>query len=135
MNGILVTALPIVSLGVTVVLGLLVIHLWRVSTRLRSEMRFVQVAISAFGNDIAGLCQAGVCQDNRISDQGQQLQKLAERMHDLGRQDPAGQSFHAAIAAARKGADVQVLIGQYGITRDAAELLIRLHGSALGCEV
>lgn len=134
MNGMFVNSLLMVSLGVTVVLGLLVIHLWRVSTRLRNEMRFAQVAINAFGNDIAGLCQAGVCQDNRISEHGQQLQKLVERMEDLGHQDQAGQSFHAAIAAARKGADVQVLIEQHGITRGAAELLIRLHGSALGCE-
>ncbi|MCI0667189.1 MAG: DUF2802 domain-containing protein [Methylococcaceae bacterium] len=125
-------ALLMVTLGVTGMLGILVIYLWREAVRLRDAMRSVQVAVNAFGNDIAGLCQAGVCQDSRISDQGRQLQKLVERIEDLGHQDQAGRSFHAAIAAARRGADVQVLTEQCGITRDAAELLVRLHGSASG---
>jgi hypothetical protein len=134
MNGMLVNALLMLSVAVTVALAVLVAYLWRVSTRLHNEMRIVQGVVHAFGNDIAGLCQAGVRQDHRISDHGRQLQQLVKRMEDLGHQDQTGRSFHAAIAAARKGADAQALIEHYGVTRDAAELLIRLHGSALGCE-
>lgn len=134
MNGMFLDALLIVWLSVTVIFGLLVFHLWRVSRRLRNELRSVKIAVNTFGNDIAALCQAGVCQDDRISEQGRTLQRLVERIEDLGDRDPSGRSFHAAIAAARKGADVQDLIDRHGITRDAAELLIRLHGPALGCE-
>jgi Protein of unknown function (DUF2802) len=132
MNGMGVNALFLGIIGVALLLSLLVFHLWRVSNQLRNEMKTVKVAMNAFGNDIAGLCLAEVYQDDKISDHGQLLQKLEQRIEDLSHQDQSSRSFHAAIAAARKGADVKVLTGEYGLTRDAAELLVRLHGFELG---
>ena len=93
-----------------------------------------RAAMDVIGNDMAGLCQAGLSQDNQISEHARQLNRLVERIEDLGRQDQGSPSFHAAISAVRKGADAESLVERYGITRDAAELLIRLHGSAYECE-
>lgn len=130
MNELVVNTLLLITGSATVVLSLLVFHLWRVSFQLREDFRSLAGAVSAFGSDIAGLCQAGVCQDGRISTHSRQLQELVDKIEVISYQDQSGQSFHAAISAARKGADVQSLIERYGLTRDEAELLIRLHGSA-----
>ena len=116
------------------VLSLTIIRLWLETTRLRKEINSLKTAMDVIGNEMAALCQAGISQDNQISEHGRQLNRLVERFEHFGRQDQESPSFHAAISAVRKGADAKSLVERYGITRDAAELLIRLHGSAYECE-
>ncbi len=133
MDGLLLNALLIGIVGVTVLIAILAVHLWRVSIRLRSELHGLKIATKSFGNDLAALRRSGVCRDDKISDHSRLLRQLEERLQDLGHYDKANQAFHAAISAARRGADVAMLVEAYGLNRDAAELLVRLHGTELGC--
>lgn len=109
-------------------LGVGVFRLWRSYNALTNEMRSVKTAMTAFGNDIAGLCLAEVRQDDKLNDARERLHLLEERLNDLKYSDKSSQTFHAAIVAARKGADAALLVEEYGLNRGAAELLVRLHG-------
>ncbi|MGR9107125.1 MAG: DUF2802 domain-containing protein [Gammaproteobacteria bacterium] len=121
-------------LGISGLLVLGLVRLWRSISRLREELQSARNAIDALGNDLAALCEAGARQERKISDHDCKLQEIAEWIENLDHQDRSDRSYHGAILAVRKGAQVQDLVARYGVTRDAAELLVQLHGSTLESE-
>ena len=52
---------------------------------------------------------------------------LAERLDNIEEEEFSNQSYHSAIQKVKNGTTVHKLIGECGLARDEAELLIRLH--------
>lgn len=92
-----------------------------------AELRALQ---SGQDQDLRGLGAAGLQQDLRILEQDTRLRELIEKMETLHSENGAHQPYHAAIERARRGADAEELVAEFGLSLSEADLLARLHGKA-----
>ncbi|MGR9046709.1 MAG: DUF2802 domain-containing protein [Gammaproteobacteria bacterium] len=113
---------------VLVVIWLTVEHL-----KLKREFRILAEHVNNHNRDIAGLCSAAVTVDSRLTGADDLLKNLAEKLSDYEHKEEADQPYHNVIQRVRQGADVAELIQKFGLSRDEAVLLIRLHGDQTQC--
>jgi len=126
---------------------LLIVLLWliREHRNLKRQCQALSEQIQRGSIDVAGLCSAAVAVDRRLAASESRLEDLIGFVGDLAAQpkpqpdapvaervpihDPApAQGYDQVIEKIRRGADVEELVKNCGLTRDEAMLLVRLHG-------
>ncbi|PKM11700.1 MAG: DUF2802 domain-containing protein [Gammaproteobacteria bacterium HGW-Gammaproteobacteria-3] len=138
MSDYLLTGFAALMVMLVLVVWLLIDHI-----RLKRRYRILAEHVNNHNRDIAGLCTAAVTVDSRLSGADDVLQSLSAKLADYDIReeleqivredkpesgDDAEPSYQNAIARARAGADAAELMQRFGLSRDEAALLIRLHG-------
>ncbi len=111
-----------------ILLGMLV---WLVLEHRKLKQSFIRLSdnVQRNNNDIAGICLAAVSVDDRILDNGRQLELVTEKLADSEQNEQQfNHPYSSAIQRIRHGANIEELIEQCSLSREEAELLIRLHG-------
>lgn len=112
--------------------------LLRQHRQLRDDYRRLDAQMQRIGDDVAGLCSAAVTIDQRVNTLASSHQQITGRVDALGRQaiatppektesDQLG-GYQLAIQKIKLGANEEELVKSCGLTRDEAQLLLRLHG-------
>ena len=125
MNNILLISLIVITFILVVAL------VWVVLEQKKLKQDYVQLShnIERNNKDIAGLCSAAVSVDNRISENNEQLKAVVEQAVEVEQDEQQlNQSYGSAIQRVRNGEGVEELVHHCGLSREEAELLIRLHG-------
>lgn len=122
------------SLLLIVLVVVVLVLVWVVIEQRKLKEIFTRLSnnVERNNNDIAGLCSAAVSVDNRISENNEQLKDIlveAETVDFEQYNQQNGEPYFNAIRGAKDGANVEELVQQYGLSRDEAKLLVRLHGS------
>lgn len=125
-----------VSLGIALGTFLLCLGIWRYVHRLGTLRQHTQLQLDALQKDVRALCTGGAVQGEHITRLEQQLRRLSAR-HDQAelRSDTGEQPYTYAIRLAQQGADAAQLVTTCPLTREEAELLVRLHGRKLTKEI
>jgi hypothetical protein len=127
------------GLAALIVIFALVVWLIIEHVKLKRQFRILADHVNNHNRDIAGLCSAAVTVDTRLTGADDLLKTLAEKLSDYELKEEADQTYsadqpyHNVIQRVRQGADVAELMQQFGLSRDEAVLLIRLHGAQSKC--
>ncbi len=129
MNEILLTSILLALIVITVILIKLLINY----ARLAQSYKALEETMQRNNEDIAGLSAAGVKVDERLNEiyQNQQhfnvkLSQVEEMSANVG---GATQANHKIIQRINQGAGVEELMVECGVTRDEAELFLKMHRS------
>ncbi len=99
--------------------------------KLKLQITTLSEEVERNNKDIAGLCSAAVSVDNRLIDSRDQLKEIVNKVADFKQyEQQTEQPYQDAIQRIRKGADVEELTKQCGLSQDEAVLLVRLHGGS-----
>ena len=105
--------------------------------KLKQAYDCLSAAFDSKTSELAALCSAALIQDQRIYNLEEKLRMAieVEGEQDYGEAeidlDPSGEdSYQSAIQGIKQGVDAQQLVDQWGMSRDEADLLVRLHGGA-----
>lgn len=118
--------------GLAAILGVMLIFLlWLTMDHLKLKRNYRALAehLNNHNKDIVGLCTASVGVDSRLAEANAMINELSEKIADFEQREEEAKPYHAIIQKVRSGADVAELTQKFGISRDEAVLLIRLHGS------
>lgn len=96
--------------------------------RRRRERREQEAALSAMQADLSALCAGSAGFADRLARLEQQVRGLLERQEQLELHASGDRTYAQAIQMVHKGADVQTLIGTFGLNPREADLLVRMHG-------
>ncbi|MBE0437501.1 MAG: DUF2802 domain-containing protein [Methylomicrobium sp.] len=124
MNEILYAGLAVLSVMSILLVWLTVDHI-----KLKRNYRALAEHLNNHNLDIVGLCSASVGVDNRLAETAELLKELNKKINDFEQREEEAKPYHAIIQKVRSGADAAELIQKFGISRDEAVLLIRLHGA------
>ncbi|WP_404356817.1 DUF2802 domain-containing protein [Methylotuvimicrobium sp. KM1] len=124
MNEILYAGLAVLSVMSILLVWLTVDHI-----KLKRNYRALAKHLNNHNLDIVGLCSASVGVDNRLAETAELLKELTEKINDFEQREEEAKPYRAIIQKVRSGADAAELIQKFGISRDEAVLLIRLHGA------
>lgn len=116
------------GLAVMCVISILLVWLTFDHIKLKRRYRALAEHLNNHNLDIVGLCSASVGVDNRLAETAELLKELTEKIDDFEQREEESKPYHAIIQKVRSGADVAELTQEFGISRDEALLLIRLHG-------
>ncbi|ANE54189.1 MULTISPECIES: DUF2802 domain-containing protein [Methylomonas] len=107
--------------------------------RLERELKVLEERLQRSNEDLAGLCSAAVAVDRRLAANDNRLNTIADRVnrpiqaaapqpHPVQDDPVPAQGYEDVIQKIRRGADIDELVRDCGLTRDEALLLMRLHG-------
>ncbi|MCQ8182880.1 DUF2802 domain-containing protein [Methylomonas sp. SURF-1] len=107
--------------------------------RLERELKLLEERVQRSNEDLAGLCSAAVAVDRRLAANDNRLNTIADRVsrpvqasapqpHPIQEEPTPAQGYEDVIQKIRRGADIDELVRDCGLTRDEALLLMRLHG-------
>jgi hypothetical protein len=128
----LLLALVFVETVALAAMAIALLRLWRVQSRLRAEQEALVGKIAAQTDDLSGLCAAAVSLDKRVQRHEQRLGELHGWLEDRKTEERLNQPYHLPIDLIRRGADASRLVAECGISREEANLLLRLHGGTDG---
>lgn len=118
--------------GLAAILGVMLIFLlWLTMDHLKLKRNYRALAehLNNHNKDIVSLCTASVSVDSRLAEADAMIDELSEKIADFEEREEEAKPYHAIIQKVRSGADVAELTQKFGISRDEAVLLIRLHGA------
>lgn len=118
--------------GLAAILGVMLIFLlWLTMDHLKLKRNYRALAehLNNHNKDIVSLCTASVSVDSRLAEADAMIDELSEKIADFEQREEEAKPYHAIIQKVRSGADVTELTQKFGISRDEAVLLIRLHGA------
>ncbi|MCK5829991.1 MAG: DUF2802 domain-containing protein [Methylococcales bacterium] len=96
--------------------------------KLRQDYEQLTHSVDRINKDIIGLCSAAISVDNRISENNEQLKTIFQKADEVDQNGHQyNQPYDSAIQRVRNGESIEELILHCGLSRDEAELLIRLH--------
>ncbi|TPQ25031.1 DUF2802 domain-containing protein [Methylomonas sp. EFPC3] len=109
--------------------------------RLEQELKLLQERLQRSNEDLAGLCSAAVAVDRRLAANDNRLDTIADRVnrpapaapyqhHSVQDEPASAQGYEDVIQKIRRGAEIDELVRDCGLTRDEALLLMRLHGGS-----
>jgi len=85
--------------------------------------------IESIHQDLAILCSTAVQIDDCLSQRGEQLNELNEALNNIQEGEKEVSSpYQLIIQKVQSGINEQELVKEYGLSRDEAALLIKLHG-------
>jgi len=85
--------------------------------------------IESINHDLASLCSIAVQVDDRLSHSAEQLSKLNDALNNIQEvKKEAASPYQLIIQKVQSGINEQDLVKEYGLSRDEAALLIKLHG-------
>jgi flagellar biosynthesis/type III secretory pathway M-ring protein FliF/YscJ len=122
-------------LWVAVVFLLLVVVLLWVFNFRREQQRQEELAqhkreIETLKQTVGALCSSAVGVDKRVNRLERQGRDLEERQESMEQHTQYGEPPYAdAIRMVREGAGPEQLVNELGISRDAADLIIMMHGA------
>ncbi|MET0064948.1 MAG: DUF2802 domain-containing protein [Candidatus Thiodiazotropha sp.] len=124
--------LPLLTL---ILIGALVV-LYRALKQSREQIDRQNREVATLKQTVAALCSSAVGVDrrvNRLERQGRDLEERQDSMEQTSQQgDPP---YSDAIRMVQAGATPQQLVEELGISRDAADLILMIHGGARHEEV
>ncbi len=130
--------LAIAIVGAVVIIAAILLWQIRELKRLKQDYRLLADQLHSNKEDVAGLCSAAVAVDQHLAAHDVQLNGLlnlasTSKPIEAGgaaaaKSDQEPQEYEMAIQKIRRGAGVDELVRECGLTRDEAVLLIRLHG-------
>lgn len=118
--------LLVISMIITVVIVATIIWLIFEHKKLKKKFGLLNSCVERNNKDLAGLCAAAVIVDKRLSESGNQLNDTVEKRTVP---EPQEQPYRNAIQLILEGANTEDLMQQIALSRDEADLLIRLHGN------
>ncbi len=129
-----------VLVAVVVLMLAIAMYLLREQRKLRQALQSLELRIQRSNEDVAGLCSAAVAVDRRLAASDSRLNSIADQVVNTQRQPqpiaapiideppiPA-QGYENVIQSIRRGVGIEELVRDFGLTRDEAVLLMRLHG-------
>lgn len=123
--------------GTVVLVAVVLIWLLRQQHKLKQDYRLLAEQVQRNNEDVAGLCSAAVAVDQHLAANEARLEGLIDSINAYRAPQPVSvassiedqpQGYDDAIQKIRRGAGVDELVKDCGLTRDEAVLLIRLHG-------
>lgn len=123
--------------GTVVLVAVVLIWLLRQQHKLKQDYRLLAEQLQRNNEDVAGLCSAAVAVDQHLAANEARLEGLIDSINAYRAPKPVSvassiedqpQGYDDAIQKIRRGAGVDELVKDCGLTRDEAVLLIRLHG-------
>ncbi len=130
--------LLVVVAGTLVLFAGVLVWLLREHRKLKEDYRLLTDQVQSHKEDVAGLCAAAVVVDQRLAASDARLNDVLDITHAAPpslpqpsspiHDDQQPQGYDTAIQKIRRGAGVDELVKDCGLTRDEAVLLIRLHG-------
>ncbi len=121
-------ALFILLLGL-ISLALALSSLARAVKNLKSDTLALAKTVVRQQNDMAGLCSAAIVIDERLIEHDGHLSRLVADIEAANGQREANRSYYLAIDKIKKGANVEELVSECGLSLAEAALLLRLHGA------
>jgi hypothetical protein len=119
-------------LGLTGAIALLVITvlIWLIRERVKfkKEWQALTNNISQNNRDIMGLYSAAITIDARLAEHESTLNSIQAKIAEFKQAEPAAHPYRSAIQKVQGGAGVAEVMQNFGLSRDEAALLIRLHG-------
>lgn len=118
---------------VVVVFGLAIVVAWLAKQvlTLRRQLAESQRLAEDQARDMAGLCAAGITQYRRQSGIEDRISKLERRsVENPARSGALIKPLDSAVEQARRGADTASLCADFGLAREEAALLVRMHGTS-----
>lgn len=117
--------------GMALVSVLLVLQVWLMidHIKLKRNYRSLTEHLNNHNLDIVGLCTTSVNLENRLAEATQFINELTEKIRHFEQREEEAKPYHAVIQMVKSGAEVSELTQKFGISRDEAVLLIRLHGA------
>jgi hypothetical protein len=115
------------------ILLLLMIAQWvlqrRAESRQRESLAQYKRDIDTLKQTVGALCSSAVGVDRRVNRLEQMGRDLEERQETIEQHSQQGDPpYSDAIRRVQEGAGVEELISELGISRDAADLIIMMHG-------
>ncbi|MGD9164859.1 MAG: DUF2802 domain-containing protein, partial [Chromatiales bacterium] len=112
----------------TVLIAQLVLQ-FRAEFRRREDLAQYKRDIDTLKQTVGALCSSAVGVDKRVNRLEQQGRDLEERQESIEQHSQYGDPpYSDAIRMVREGAGADELIEELGISRDAADLIIMMHG-------
>ena len=108
----------------------IVLFIWliREHFKFKKELQVLSGYASRNDRDITGLCSAAITIDERLTAYEVILKELQTKATEIKPAESAEQPYRNAIQKVQSGANVAELMQNFGLSRDEATLLIRLHG-------
>ena len=124
---------PLIWVLWLLLLSLLVVVLWIVHLRSQSQQRQELAQnkrdIETLKQTVAALCSSAVGVDKRVNRLERQGRDLEERQEHIEQQSQSDEPpYTDAIRMVQDGAGPEQLVSELGISRDAADLIIMMHG-------
>jgi hypothetical protein len=105
---------------------------WRAESQRRENLVQYKRDIDTLKQTVGALCSSAVGVDkrvNRLEQKGRDLEERQESIEQHGQHGQQGEPpYSDAIRMVQQGAGANELIEELGISRDAADLIIMLHG-------
>ncbi|RME32646.1 MAG: DUF2802 domain-containing protein [Gammaproteobacteria bacterium] len=98
-----------------------IVHLQRAITRREQHLRLLRQEFAALLD-----CSRGLA--NQLGHQQLQLRQVNHRQQQLELNEGGEGHVREAVTLVRRGAGVEELVGDCGLSRSEAELVLRLHG-------
>ncbi|MGZ5531550.1 MAG: DUF2802 domain-containing protein [Methylomonas sp.] len=128
--------------GTVILVVAVLVWLLREHKKLKHNYRLLAEQLQRNKEDVAGLCAAAVVVDQHLIDNDERVNAIWEsiNVHKSTQQlanpqpfsspsrDDQSQGYDEAILKIRRGASIDELVRDCGLTRDEAVLLVRLHG-------
>ncbi len=118
-----------VLIVVMVVLSIALLWLLIEQRHIKRINKHLVEQIEGINQDLASLCAAAVHVDDRLSQSGEQLSELNKvlaHIQEVKKEDAS--PYQLIIQKVQSGVNEQELVKEYGLSRDEAALLIKLHG-------
>lgn len=126
-----------VLVAVVVLVLAILLRLQRDQQKLKQAFQSLEARMQRSNEDVAGLCSAAVAVDRRLAANDSRLNGIADQIVNTQRQPVAtsipdepvpAHGYEDVIQKIRRGVGVEELVREFGLTRDEAVLLMRLHG-------
>lgn len=119
----------IAILALTILLILLWVLQMRAESQRRETLALYRRDIDTLKQTVGALCSSAVGVDKRVNRLEQMGRDLEERQESIEQQSQTGDPpYSDAIRMVQEGAVADDLIAELGISRDAADLIIMMHG-------
>ncbi|MEJ2592115.1 MAG: DUF2802 domain-containing protein [Candidatus Thiodiazotropha sp.] len=106
-----------------------VFNIWRERQR-QEQLAQHKREIETLKQTVGALCSSAVGVDKRVNRLERQGRDLEERQESMAQNAQYGDPPYAdAIRMVREGAGPEQLVNELGISRDAADLIIMMHGA------
>ena len=118
-----------VLLPLAVLLAAFLVYLFFIERQRRDLMAQQSKEIMTLKQTVAALCSSAVGVDKRVNRLERQGRDLEERQDSMEQSSQQGEPpYSDAIKMVHAGAGPEQLVSELGISRDAADLIIMIHG-------
>lgn len=94
----------------------------------QGQIERLEKSLTTLKQTVGALCSSAVGVDRRVNRVERKSRNLEERQENIESQQQNEPPYTDAIRLVKGGADADHLVEELGISRDAADLIIMLHG-------